>query len=536
MRHKRLVRQLGGVAGGCAFALTSALLLAPSAAQAQMSLPPNVPTGMVGTNSSANVNVGESLAQNSAPAPASGLITVPSPEQAPMPEMPVQTAAGPQGSQTGYLFSLADLGKSIGQTLKNNGIYLNGDFSGAWIDNVSGGARAGNVFDQQSYLGVDLDMNTIAGIKGAAIHFQVDDRSGPNPNGFTGAGVGQSVTYYGQQTWHIGEFSWDQSLFNDHVRILAGRINPTFDFDFDPIYCNFLTLAICANGVDNYFYSGANFFPESYYGARITLKPTAATYFRFGAYQTDPTSLLATHHSLGESWALLPNASQGVEVPFQLGYETNFDNDAFPRSYSVGGFWSNSPYTDPIFSSFAGLGGGATGAAAGAGINLNAYTHDPNQSGVWLQTDQMVYRPDMTSHRGLSLFTNFMFSATGVMPVNNQWTAGAVYTGLFKSRPYDTINLGGTVFQLNQRTEQAGALALPAGQHLAATEEVVEFNYGFMAAPGIEFQPLVQGIVDPDQYGYAPKKAQMPQAVETGLQLSISLNDALGLPAFVRSN
>jgi carbohydrate-selective porin OprB len=437
---------------------------------------------------------------------------------------------GPQSSSEGNFFSLTGLGSGIGQTLKNAGIYLGGSYTGTFMGNVSGGNRPGNGVDSDVFLGTDLDMNTIAGIKGAAVHFYIDSRSGPNTSNWTGSAFSTPASFGPSDTTRLEEFTWDQSLFNDHVRVLIGRTNPTFDFDFAAIYCDFIGINSCANSSGWYFNNASEASPVSEWGARITLKPTPQTYFRFGAYEENPDSNANSAHGFGNSWTA--QNAVGAMVPFQVGYETNFDNDQFPRTFDVGAYYDSSAYADPLATN------PAFGGAAPA-LGSATYLHDPQRTAVWAQFQQTIYRPDTKTHRNVTVFGNFFFNTTGVAPIAAQWTTGVVWQGPMASRPHDYIGIVNTVYQINQRYQQALVSSIGGGAtHVPSTENILEADYGLQIAPGISLQPYVQWIVDPNQefVPYAPTKSSLPQAIATGMQLNFSLNDALGLPAFARSN
>lgn len=475
----------------------------------------NLPQPVVPTNSV--------LAQNTPPDNPQGNPINPSTngESVPTVEFPAQLNAGPQGNQEGYLFSLANIGKSIGQQLQSQGIYLGGSYTGVFGNNTGGNENAVG-YNGDAFLGTDLDLNKILGITGAALHFYVDDRQGGWFAKYTGSHYTQPQIFGPNADFRLEEFSWDQSLFNDHLRFLVGRINPTTDFDFSPIYCNFISTSVCPNAGPLIFDTAAGAAPVSEWGGRITLKPSTPTYFRIGAYEDD------AYNNPGNGFAWGTAHATGEMIPAQVGYETNFDNDAFPRAYDVGAYYDNNTYNDPLYN-LAGLSQAVYGGAP---------LHDPNRTAAWIQTQQMIYRTDTTSHRGLTVFSNFMWETSGVAPIRGYYMAGLEDIGPIAARPHDMVNLAATLYSLNGRYQEALAQQIGGAGHTPNTEEMFELNYGALVAPGINFQPYIQYLINPDQAGvnYTPTRDRLPNSVVTGVQLTVSLNDAFGLPAFVRSN
>lgn len=116
--------------------------------------------------------------------------------------------------------------------------------------------------------------------------------------------------------------------------------------------------------------------------------------------------------------------------------------------------------------------------------------------------------------------------------------AGLEDIGPIASRPHDMLNFAATVYSLNGRYQEALSQAIGGNGHAPNTEEMFELNYGMLVAPGVNFQPYVQYLINPDQanVNYSPTRNQLPNSVTVGIQLTIALNDLLGLPAFVRGN
>lgn len=118
--------------------LTTSLLESSGVAQAQTW--ENLPQPAVPTNSI--------LAQSAMPENPQGIPINPGTngESVPTPEFPAQLKAGPEGNQEGYYFSLADVGKTVGQELQSDGIYLGGSYT-AVFGNVTGGNENGQGYN-----------------------------------------------------------------------------------------------------------------------------------------------------------------------------------------------------------------------------------------------------------------------------------------------------------------------------------------------------------------------------------------------------
>jgi carbohydrate-selective porin OprB len=432
---------------------------------------------------------------------------------------------------------MSSVGKAWGDMLKAYGIYINGGFEEEVTGVPSGGRKQGAWFNGEYTIGVDLDLKQILGIPGAAIHVSTDDRTGPNPFNFSGTGQSDHANYGPNDAYRLAELSWDQDLFNDHVRILVGRIADNIDFDTSELYCQFIMMT-CGNTNAWYFNNSNPSYPVANWGGRITIKPTLSTYFRTGAYQeTNNQGLPSEQGWFDNRWGF--SNDTGVFVPFEAGYKTNFDNDAYPRGYDVGGYWDTSYFGDPLLNS--------------AGLNMNFANPAgtplmrKDRTGVYVQGQQMVYRVDSTTQRGLTVFGAGLWDTSGGGPVNHMVVLGLWDKGPLPTRPADSLGFTVNWWNFNTRTVQAVADTICLAQYSTGfcagsnprwwkDEYQMELNYGFELAPGIEFKPYVDYWIHPDLRGYAPYPTHASNPWAIGAQLSLSPNGAFGLPAFVRTN
>ncbi len=440
-------------------------------------------------------------------------------------------AAAPAGDtawQSGYLFDFSTLGPAsgIGQAMADSGVYFNGGETGILAGNVAGGAKQGAVFDNDFLLEVDLDMNRILGIPGAAMHIAVDDRVGGYYGKFSGSNTLTPQTFGPNEVLQFQELDWDQSLFDNHVLLLVGRQSPVQDFNSLPIACNFVFTNACSNFTSFFFNDSAAIAPASTWGARISLHPTLETYLRAGVYEDDPYAY-SQASNLGNNWGL--GHATGAFVPVELGYKSDFSTDPYPRSYAVGGFYDNSPYPDPLFNN--------------AGLPLPLYggtaLNDQGRTSVYAMFQQMIWRPDLSeTRRGLTLFGGAMFGSNQ-SEIRQYYQAGLSDQGPFASHPHDSINFLAMYQVFNQRLVESQTLLANQGGYTGTMnkgETDFELNYLWQIGAGVSVQPFVEYIIHPDQIGFATPNPRLPSSTTLGMQVAIALPDSLGLPVFVRKN
>jgi carbohydrate-selective porin OprB len=87
-------------------------------------------------------------------------------------------------------------------------------------------------------------------------------------------------------------------------------------------------------------------------------------------------------------------AAASGSILVQFGYRTTLQNDPYPRAFPIGGFYNNGHYADPLLNT------AGQNRILAAGVAKT----DVGASELYIQGQQMVYRPDMSTDRGLTVF------------------------------------------------------------------------------------------------------------------------------------
>ena len=251
-----------------------------------------------------------------------------------------------QDATPGWLFNLSGAGQEIGPALADKGIYLTGGYLGQSLNAVGGGKEQGSFYDGYLSVGADFDMNKIAGINGGIVHFLVSDLSGQSYANHTGSYFAYAVPYAYGPGFRLNEFSYEQELFDNRVRILAGRINMSGDFDTSAIQCQFMT-TICSNPPAFVFDKSAVGFNTSSWGATMTLKPSKPTYVKFGVFEDEPSVALSSQmalarQSLGLSERRRCDHPRSDRLPYHA------SKRSLSARYDIGGFYDTATYADPL--------------------------------------------------------------------------------------------------------------------------------------------------------------------------------------------
>jgi carbohydrate-selective porin OprB len=425
------------------------------------------------------------------------------------------------GTPGGYLFNLRPVGADFGRTLANYGVYIQGKELAEILRNVSGGIKQGTSFEGYTAFGVDLDMNRIAGIPGGAIHFVLDDLQGQSFAAYSGSAWANNRIFAGNgAAFRVQEFSYEQGLFDDRVNLRLGRIPAYTQFDGSELYCTFIT-SYCRTPAGYTFDRGYPPYPASAWAAVAQIRISGPFYTNIGVYENEPIMSTTNHPGWpGPDWGL--NYADGATIPVQFGYRTTLANDPYPRAFAIGGFYNTEHYADPLLNT------------AGQNIILaggKAKT-DVGASLLWIQGQQMVYRPDMSTDRGLTVFGGADWATSGEPNIQRMLFAGGYYKGPFPKRPNDTLGFSISLVNPNPLVTQRvnSVLAKTTGGQVSGAEIAYEVNYGVAIAPGMQIKPFLQFISHPDQATIPNPRGNNTHALFIGAFLDVDLASLMGLP------
>ncbi|MER2252348.1 carbohydrate porin [Methylorubrum podarium] len=400
-----------------------------------------------------------------------------------------------------------------------NGLSFLLNYTGQGAANPVGGIRQGAAWAGQVFFGIDGDLNRLAGIEGGSFHVAVTNRHGRSlAQDAIGNNTSVQEIYGGGQTTRLTLLSYQQKLFDNRLDIEVGRLVANIAFLNSPIYCNFQTNSACGNPTFVFKTSNFTFWPVASWGGHAKAWLTDTVFFHVGAYEVNPL-----HQQPGDNGLeFSTKGATGAIVPFELGYSTTFANDELPRNYGIGGWIDRSDYSDPVRDI-------AGGRAVLTGLSPATRF---GRSGIYARFDQMVWRPDPKGIQGLTLFGVAMAGTGGRLVEDYFLEIGALQTGTFAGRPYDTVG-----FVINTQAFsplalgniEAAQASLGLFRRIPRQQIMMELNYGIQVTPAIRLTPNLQYIVNPDQtrFPYHPKN--IPDTLVVGAKLSVDLFTLAGL-------
>ena len=379
--------------------------------------------------------------------------------------------------------------------------------------NPVGGIRQGTAYTGQVFLGVDFDLKTLANIDGGAVHTILTDRHGRN---LAADYIGNNTSVqevYGTLNFHLAQFTYEQKFLGGRADFEIGRTVANISFLASPLYCSFQSNSICGNPTFIFKNSNFTYFPASSWGSQFRYNFTDKVFFHVGAYEVNPQDKQSSDNGFNFS----VDKATGATIPFELGYGTDFTNDRLPRHYGIGGYYDASSFSDPYLDS-------TNRPAVLSGLPYQTHF---GRSGFYARFDQMLYRPNPDSPRGLSVFGVFMQNVSGRTQEDQFFAGGLLQTGTFAGRDQDTIGLLIDDQRFSQlflnniiaaRTSVGGSAAIPRNQIM------MELNYGYQFSSSVRITPNLQGIINPDQNAEPFRTKNIRDAFVIGCKATIDIS------------
>ncbi len=377
--------------------------------------------------------------------------------------------------------------------LAADGVTIWGGYISETFGVVRGGLRKGTAYTQQLNAGVDLDMERIAGWKGAKFHFILDDRVGDST---TEKYIGNYLSVqevYGFQWAKISEISYEQDIAGGKANLRLGYFPIGNEFGALAGSCNFVNVALCAHPKNFAGATGWTGYPFATWGAQARIHPRPDITLRAGLFQVVPT-VVRKHYAFNP----FGGETTGVIMPLEVEYAPSRakGSKALPGSYKLGFYYDSSNAR-----------------------RIGGTDKVDNRYGFYTNFSQMITQsPD--KRRNLSVIGYLAFNPLTSAPITEWYMAGLIKTGTFKNRDRDTFGVAFIKSVINPRQRMihssSGTGTEPFAE-LPVGESVAEIAYGVQIRQWLVIRPSLQLILDPGAFSYETR----PNAVAAGMQVKV---------------
>lgn len=407
----------------------------------------------------------------------------------------------------------------VGQELLDLGILPRARYVQSFAANPVGGLTQGTDTSGVAIFGADVDLARTVGLPGAQVHVTFAQFYGHElATDHIGDRTKVQSFYYPRKQFELAELTYEQKLLDGRVDVLVGRANATGDFARSTYGCRFQSVADCPFELTQAVAAFPGF-PYVNWGGHIRYDPTPDTYAKVGAFELNATR----NTNSGFDWGL--NHSTGFVLPFEIGYGTDYRNDPYPRHFKLGGWFNSAPYTDPFLN---------TALRSRGFVGGKALAYQGGRTGMYALGDQVVYRYDRDTTRGVAVFATAGLPTDGKELFSFQAVTGAIWSGPFASRPGDEIGLLGTYIRLSDK-EDGYINALLSKAHSTSLVDrnqfIFETNYNYQVIQGVFLAGSLQYLVNPDSISRPTATMAPKDALVVGIKLAVNVNDLIGLPS-----
>ena len=406
----------------------------------------------------------------------------------------------------------------LGQDLVAAGVLPRLRYVQSFAANPIGGLTQGTDTSGVVIAGADFNLNQLVQLPGAQIHVTFAQFYGHElATDHIGTRTKVQSFYYPNKQFELAELTYEQRLFDNRLAVVVGRANATGEFARSTYGCRFQNVVDCPFELTQAV-GGFPGFPYVNWGGYVRFNPTGETYMKAGAFETNSVR----NHNTGFAWGF--EHSTGFVLPVEIGYGTDFATDPYPRHLKVGGWYNSADYPDPFLN--------RAGKSRGL-VGERPLLHGGGRAGGYALADQVVYRPDTTTARGMAVFASagVPFDGNGIFAFEG--VAGAIWTGPSAGRPGDQIGVLGSYIRLSNKEDgYLNALLAKARSPdiIHRNQFIFELNYNYKVIDGVYLAPSLQYIVNPDTISRTVATKAPRDALVVGLKLALNMNETLGLP------
>lgn len=407
----------------------------------------------------------------------------------------------------------------FGATLLDDGI----DLHGVALDHFLANPTVGNVVGQTYNLGVlapavDLDLQRLIGLQGAAVHAQVTffglrsniptiiTKTGGFLTGF------QTTPAPSTTPVALSVFTYEQKLLDNTLSIEIGRSNPyryiALTNSIDPF--TFFSSALEVNG-------DINSPPYPNWGGRVTYHVTPRWSVQGLAFEDNFFRAVNNPDNLGD------DSASGVATFTEVDYRSEFASAAYPANAELGLEWN----TRHGLSNIEGAAVYATPRTEATDYHGGGVLYFQGQKVVWRGARGRVGPPP-----NIAIYGSADVGVDKPQPIDFDSIAGVNFTGLIPGRPLDAFEFQVhyqrlSQFEANFETRLQDLIAGP-GPSQSRDAYAFEAVANIQALPFLSLRPIAEAFINPDNYYDAAQRRRPGNGFEFGLLGVVPLGALLG--------
>jgi len=326
--------------------------------------------------------------------------------------------------------------------LEDQGLTFNLGMTSIYQGNAHGGVRTHDAgrFSGSVDLEATLDLEAMKLINGGTLYVYTQGSwdDGVSGHGYPGDLLGVNGDATGDEAIDVLELWYEQSFLDKKVRIRAGKINLSVDFDTNA-YANDETAQFLNGGLINTFnlpFPGAAL---GSLGAQVVTSPCDWFYFGAGIADAQADWRETGLHTAFHEGAYFTSLFEGGLTPT---FKTPWG--VLPGAYRVG-LWYDPQPKAKFFDDLDG--------------RRLTVPYKRDDIGFYTSIDQLVLKEkprEDDDHQGLGLFLRYGYAPRDVNEINHFWSVGGQYQGLIPTRDEDVVGFGVAQGILSDRLKLQG--------------------------------------------------------------------------------
>ncbi len=396
------------------------------------------------------------------------------------------------------------------------------NYTGEGLGNPVGGAQQSAAYEGLLELGIDGDLNRIAGLKGASFHINAFQIHG---HGLTTYNIYNFATISGieaRRTTRLFEAWVEQELFDGLASIRFGQLTADSEFlanELDVLYWNGTFGWPVLTSFD---LSGTGpHYPLTTPGIRLKITPNKQTAFYIALFNGDPAGVgqdvaqAETKNCCGINFRLKDPPLVMGQVDFA--YVLPIGEQGLTGKFRVGGWYSFDTFNDQ----FVATDGLPLADPASNGIPV---VHRGNQAAYALM-DQMIWKhPGEDPWRGIGFFALAMAAPAVQNLISFEFQFGVNFTGLWDARPHDSFGVAIDYSRVSPNVASFDRVAAAFSEIPAPIRDdelLLEATYQAQIVPGLFIQPDFQYVFHPGGGAIDPLNpfvGRIPDAAVFGLR------------------
>jgi porin len=384
------------------------------------------------------------------------------------------------------------------------GLGLNLQEQSEVLGNISGGIRRGARYEGLTTASLTLDTSKRLDWEGGTFTVSALQIHGRNLSQELLANLQTASGIEANRATRLWELWYQQAFLDGAVDLKVGQQSLDQEFivsKYANAFVNTMFGWPMLPSAD--LYSGGPAYPLASPGVRLRAQPNGALTLLAGVFDDNPgggafnangqiTDASGAKFSLRTGALWIAEAQYALNQPAAGEVTHQGESAGLPGTYRLGVWYDTGRFPDQRFDT---NGLSLANPLSNGIVRLHRHSYS-----IYAVMDQLVWRPDETSARGIGVFARLMGAPGDRNLIDFSANLGLTFKGLLPGRDNDTAGIGFGLAKVSGRAsdldrDQRNFTGTPVP--IRSTEEIVELTYQYQVTPWWQLQPDFQYVFNP---------------------------------------